>query len=166
MVNLLQNPGFEEGTIGDPSHWLKYYNTPMTYPEFMYPEPGRIVSDSSVGIRFEAGGFIQSVPIDPTKKYMLSGYIKTLGIDGTGVIGIDWKDTLGNWIDKAEICYVSGTTVWTQYQQVVMPAIGTVIGTVFLELRITTGTGTVWFDDISIEETVCDAIVDSTFIVQ
>lgn len=175
MTNLLLNPGFEEGEIGSPSHWFKYY-VPPAEPEFMYPESGRSVSDVSAGIRFDTGSYIQSVSIDPTKNYMLSGYIKTLGIEyvSAGIIGIDWKDASGNWISKAEICSVADTTTWTQYQQIVtsVPGTGTnsnvpSIGTVFLELRVLgESAGTVWFDDILLEETTCDAIPSCSFIVE
>ncbi len=165
MTNLLLNPGFEDGDIEGPSHWLKYYVLPAE-PEFIYPEAGRSVGDVSAGIRFETGSYIQSVSIDPTKKYILSGYMETLGIEnGEGIIGIDWKDASGNWIDKTEICSVSGTTKWTQYQQIVIPVPGTVIGTVFLELK-TTDVGTVWFDDILLEETLCYSTINCSFIVQ
>lgn len=172
MVNLLLNPEFEEGTIGNPSYWTKLYTTPAE-PEFMYPEQGKSVGDISVGIRFESGMLVQSVTIDPTKKYILSGYIKTLGIEdirvgnilpSAGIIGIIWKSTSGYSINKVDMCSVSGSTFWAQCQRILIPDPGTVTGMVFLALR-TSGAGTVWFDSISLEETACDTIVDCTFIV-
>ena len=172
----LKNAGFEDST---PNNWGTLQTGTMQI--YTYPEPGRI-SGSSVSIEYptiEAGQtamWAQNVYVDHSKTYKLSGWLRTLGIIGTGAsIKVDWKNSLGEYLSRSTIMTPQkGTTPWTYVEGNVTPDQNAVMATVNMELYDCSGKA--WFDDISFSETVpgakykcsgspnyiCTAVTDGT----
>lgn len=144
----VKNAGFEEGT---PKDWQTY--STGAAQRYTYPEPGRL-GGSSVAIEYltrEAGKiaiWVQDVQIGRTKKYKLSGWIKTQNIIGSGAsIKVDWKDTNGKFLNTSAIMSLQkGTVPWKYFEGTVIPNASAVKATIALELFDCSGK--VWFDDI------------------
>lgn len=151
----IKNPGFEEGT---PNNW-QTYNT-GTVQRYTYPEPGRVVGSSAVAIEHptrdmgKVSMWVQNIQIDRTKKYKLSGWLKTQNIIGTGVsIRVDWKDATGKYLGTSAIMpYQKGTIPWTYFEGIVTPDQRSVGTTIVLDLYDCSGK--VWFDDLSFSDVV------------
>lgn len=148
-MQKLKNPKFEEGF---PKDW-QIYATGKTQ-KYSYPELGR-TGGSSVAIEYrtkETGkiaALIQSVQIDPTKKYELSGWLKTQDIIGNGAsIKVDWKDSSWKYIGSSTIMTrKTGDIPWTYFKGDVVPHPNAAGATIILELNDCSGK--VWFDDMS-----------------
>lgn len=151
MVNLLLNPGFETGTVGNPDNWWTYTGDGTLL--FTYPEPGRL-GGSSVTISspntLNEGSWGQTVAVDSAKTYTLSGYMKTQNIVGGVVIGIDWDNISENWIGYTELASIEGTVAWTYYTGNITPPAGAAYGNIILEFWYITGKA--WIDDMSFSE--------------
>src|SRR3990167_7788916 len=145
----LKNSKFEECL---PKYW-QTYATGAAH-RYTYPEPGR-VDGSSVAIEYptrETGKMAlltQTVQIDPTKKYKLSGWLKAQNIIGNGgSIKIDWKDSSWKYLSSSTIMTrKTGTIQWTYFEGDVIPHSDAIGATIVLELNDCSGK--VWFDDIS-----------------
>lgn len=156
--NLLLNPGFESGTVGNPNNWGTYTSAgSLTYT---YPEIGRL-GGSSVAISTSStlnnGSWVQSVNINPTKTYKVSGYMKTQNISSNAIVQIDWfyDNTSASWIRTTEIATATGTSPdWFYYEKILIPVdipSNAVRGNVLLKSWYSSGK--VWFDDIMFAET-------------
>ncbi len=147
--NILKNPGFESGI---PNDW-KTWNT-GTGHKYIYPEAGR-TGGSSVAVEYKTkeedklASWIQDIQIDVTKKYKLSGYVKTENIIGTGTsIRIFWKDDNQQILGKSTIMTrQTGTVSWKYFEGVVTPSPNSIRATIVLDLK--DSSGKVWFDDVS-----------------
>ena len=150
----LKNAGFEDST---PNNWETFQTGTMQI--YTYPEPGRI-SGSSVSIEYptieigQTAMWAQNVYVDHNKTYKLSGWLRTLGIIGTGAsIKVDWKNALGEYLSRSTIMTPQkGTTPWTYVEGDITPDQNAVMATVNMELYDCSGKA--WFDDISFSETV------------
>lgn len=156
-TELISNPGFEiinPTNILLPNNWWTY-TTGGTSHKLTYPEPGRI-GGSSVSIEYiTTSGYSAlwgyNVNIDITKKYKLSGWIKTQNIIGTGArIGIDWKSATANLSSNTVVSNITGSTDWLYFEGIVTPNPLSNHGSIVLSLN--NATGKVWFDDISFKE--------------
>lgn len=151
-MEQLKNQGFEEGM---PSNWQVYATD--TKHKYCYPDKG-INAGSSVAIEFQSkdtdkvAALVQNINIDTTKKYKLSGWMKTENIEGTGAsIKIDWKDATGRYIGESSIMSSqTGTIQWTNFEGDITPNKNAAKATIVLELR--NCSGKVWFDDISLTD--------------
>lgn len=156
--NKASNPGFESSdptNLNKPNNWGTYTNITNSNYIFSYPEPGRnggsavSISNSNLQSLNIQGLFVQNIPIDITKQYKLSGWIKTQSIVKAS-IGIDWKNSTGTYLSGASSTGISGTTDWLYIEKILSPHKDSVYGTICLRLENTQGK--VWFDDISVEE--------------
>lgn len=151
-MELLKNSGFEKG---EPDNWSKYATG--TKHIFSYPEIGK-TGIASVAIECptrengSTASWIQTVNINPTKKYRLSGWIKTKDVQGAGAsIKIDWKDSTGQYLSESNIVTRKvGNIPWTNLSGEVTPNPNAVQSTVVLDLK--DSSGKVWFDGISLSE--------------
>lgn len=153
-METLKNRKFDTGT---PSTWGKWYTG--TKHKYTYPESGR-EGGYSATIEYpirEIGknaSWIQTVNIDKTKKYKLSGYIKTQNIIGDGAcIEVDWKDANKKYLSTSIIMTrKTGSSAWTRYEGIVTPNPGASVATVVLMMSDCSGKA--WFDDISFSDIV------------
>lgn len=153
-MQILKNPGFEEGI---PNNWQE--STTGTTQRFTYPEQGR-TTGSSVATEYptrdvgKRAYWFQNIQIDHTKKYNLSGWIKTqniIGDAGGAIIQVDWKDVSGVFLSKSTIMtYQKGTIPWTNFKGDVVPDPNASKATIVLDLFDCSGK--VWFDDISFSD--------------
>jgi len=154
-METLKNRKFESGT---PSVWGKWY-VGASYI-YTYPEPGRVDNEPSVAIEYPIrvadanASWIQTVDIDRTKKYKLSGYIKTQNIVGDGAcIEVDWKDVNKKYLSTSTIMTrKTGSIPWTYFEGIVTPNPTAVFATVVL--MISDCSGKAWFDDISFSDVI------------
>jgi hypothetical protein len=159
-ANIILNPGFETSdptNAKKPASWFPYISN--FAPIFTYPEAGRSPSLRSASIQYSSileglGLWTQSIGVDLTKSYKLSGYIKTSNIvvgnayRNGAYIQIDWKDALGKGISTDIIVSINtGTHDWAYYERIVTPPANTAWGTIVLGLY--GASGKVWFDDIA-----------------
>lgn len=148
--NMLKNPGFDSGVPNDWHTW-----DTGTEHEYIYPDAGRL-NGFSVATRYKTrendklAAWIQDVIIDSSKKYILSGYIKTENIVGTGAsIRIVWKDDDWKYLSTSTImARQTGTIAWKLFEGVVTPHPNATGATLILDLKDCAGK--VWFDDISL----------------
>lgn len=151
-MELVENSGFEEGM---PKNWQTYATG--TVQRFTYPEEGRS-GGSSVAIEYanrEIGKkayWVKNICIDRTKKYKLSGWIKTdniVGDAGSGAyIQVDWKDIMGNHLSSSNIMVAQvGIILWTYFEREIIPDVNATQAAIILVLNDCSGK--VWFDDIS-----------------
>ena len=149
-MEQLENTGFEEGM---PSDWHIY--TTGTKHICTYSETGRS-GGFSMAIEYptreigKVATFIQSLQIDITKTYKLSGWMMTEAIDGKGAsIKVEWRDVAGEDLGTSRIMtYQVGTIPWTNFEGDVTPNPGATEATIVLSLSDCSGK--VWFDDISL----------------
>lgn len=153
-MQLLKNPGFEDGM---PNDWQTY--STGTTQIHTYPEEGRR-DGYSIAIEYKIrelnkmAAWVQNIQIDHTKKHKLSGWMKIQNIIGNGaVIRVDWKDVTGRFLGTSNIMmYKSGTISWTYFEGEVIPNPGAILATIVLELY--NCSGKVWFDDISFSDVI------------
>ncbi len=153
---MLKNSNFEEGM---PNDWQTY--TTGTTQRYIYPEPGRITG-SSVSIECpnieanKTASWIQTVIIDNTKKYKLSGWMYTENIAssaGGARIKVDWKDVDKKFLGESNIMiYQIGTIPWTFFEGDVIPHPNATDATIVLLLY--NCSGRVGFDNISFSEII------------
>lgn len=81
VPNLLQNPGFEEGADGEPSHWRWSTARPENF-QVAWAQEGR-TGKRSLYIRalsgVMSGYWSQSVPVEPGIPYLLRGWFRLGG---------------------------------------------------------------------------------------
>ncbi|MCD6166335.1 NPCBM/NEW2 domain-containing protein [bacterium] len=157
--NLIQNPGFEEGTGELPDHWATFIQTGS--PEFSWVSDEFHAGAKSICITHTdsaMSSFYQKVAVQPNYKYKVSGYIKTAGVE----IGENWweggaqlridGDVQGNWWDNMT-SRVYGDSDWTYVELEITTTEDA--DTIEVHCKLGEGlkiTGTAWFDDISLEE--------------
>lgn len=147
--NVLKNPGFESGMPDDWQTW-----DTGTKHKYIYPDIGR-TKGSSVAVEYESkeegklAAWYQNIRVDPTKKYKVSGYVKTENIIGTGAsIRVDWKDKDWQYLSRSEIMLrQNGSIPWTLFEGVVTPDPDAAVGVIILSLKDSSGKAL--FDDIS-----------------
>ncbi|GEM_PF-3349913 len=158
--NLIRNSSAEYGTWGDTSGWYAYtaagsggqYFSSIAHNgerslklQGMTPDfAGYIHTKSSIG-----GGYLKT---KPGTKYVLSAYVKTVNVAGTGAY-LRYKGVTSNQgvtvTDKTST-YVTGTQDWTRLTlEFTASGLPPTVPIIYLGL---TGTGEVFFDDIKLEE--------------
>lgn len=157
--NLLQNPGFEDGTGALPDNWATYVQTGN--PEFSWVTNVFHTGAKSICIVHpdsSMSSFYQKIAVKPNYKYKVSGYIKTENVE----LGANWweggaqlridGDVKGNWWDNMT-ARVGGTEDWTYVELEVTTTDDA--DTIEVHCKLGEGLkikGTAWFDDISVEE--------------
>lgn len=154
MTNLLKNPSFDQGM---PKDWQTYQTG--TAHKYTYPDTGKV----NVGISTEyetreigkKAAWVQNV--DLSRKYKLSGWVKTENIvsdnvDGGTNIVIDWKNASGIVVgtSKVGVNPIKGTNAWALIETEVTANPGATQATILLLLNDCSGK--VWFDDVTFTE--------------
>jgi hypothetical protein len=158
-ANELHNPGFEPVYGCPPPFWSQL--SQYCDPSFKCGEPGRNGGTSLAIQLLQIKSFdpwpyamwLQNVPVQAGKSYIISGWIKTEDVEGQGgaLIAAHWKDHHQTWIGATYFMqFVKGTTGWTYYQGNVTPPPGATIGTFCCMMSGCSGTA--WYDDASFKE--------------
>jgi len=139
---LLTNPGFESGIT-------PWYVTDANYCTVSTDDPhSGIYSGKIVGADT---WLLMSQFVDPAQEgvtYYVSGWLKTVNVTTYAEIWLQFLDSGYGIISESEVGQATGSTSYTQYSDsLVAPA-----GTVILRIRLifASGTGTAYFDDISV----------------
>jgi F5/8 type C domain-containing protein/Big-like domain-containing protein/beta-propeller repeat-containing protein len=145
-VNLLTNPGFEDG-LSSPLGWQKS----SWEPSAVFTWDAGIAHAGARSVRIDApapndASWLQTVPVTPFTTYVLSAWIKTQGIaqSGTGAtLGFD-----GTWSHTTSLF---GTNDWTFVTMAYDSGAATTL-TVQARIGFWAGmsSGTAWFDDIRV----------------
>jgi hypothetical protein len=157
--NLLQNPGFEDGTGVLPDNWSTYIQNGTSdfswVTDTIYNGAKAVCiihADSAMS------SFYQKVVVQANYKYKVSGYIKTENIGSRGAwweggaqLRID-GDVTGNYWDNMT-SKLEGTNDWTYVElEVTTKSDADTIG---VNCKLGEGykiAGTAWYDDIVLEE--------------
>jgi len=155
--NLIPNSGFE----GQLAYWSISEGTAIYgYDDYEFHSG----LHSVLGVETNTGSLgrlYQDVTgrVSSGKQYKISGWIKTLNVEGFVVIALDYVASNG-WTPAdgyvKEIGYVSGTTDWTYYESDIFtlpPMPSDTVATWFL-FDFNAGKGLVWWDDVSLNEIV------------
>lgn len=151
--NLLVNPGFESGLTGwSTSQGTAVYSIDnMTLYSGFFSCRGVETGIGSLGRLYQDVTNITS----SGNQYQISGWIKTSGVNGSVVIGLDYVDADG-WTPEDgyvyEIGYVSGTQDWTFFQSdwLILPPMPSDAQALWFLFDFNNGAGTAWFDDVSL----------------
>ncbi len=154
----LQNASFEYIYGKPPAFWWHWSQN--CQPLFLFPEPGRN-GGSCIAIQMSetepfqpspSAIWLQNVPVQEGRSYIIGGWINTETIIGQGGARIvsQWKGPGNKWIGATEFMkYVKGTNSWTHYQGKVTAPPGATICTVGCSMAGCSGTA--WYDDISFQ---------------
>ena len=151
--NLLENPGFEQQLTGwstsDGS--AAYTAQTQTVHAGTYSAKGVETSSGSLGRLYQE----VTSKVVVGQQYKISGWIKTEGITGQVIIGLDYV-TSGGWTPGGGyikgIGYVSGTKDWTYYESVpfTMPAMPAEATALWVLFDFNAGAGTAYWDDVAL----------------
>ena len=153
--NLLKNSSFEEGEK-TPVNWLRYL---ISTEQAVYGEKAAHSGKRGVGLTSTShkygGGWIyeKMLPVIPGEKYCLSGWIKSNSWGGNN-ISIAWfgvKDGRPKWKSTSRSKLVNGKKNWTKVKLTVTVPKDVSFAKISLGRRWK-ATGTVYFDDISLEK--------------
>ncbi|HUG92910.1 MAG TPA: DUF4019 domain-containing protein [Planctomycetaceae bacterium] len=160
--NLVANPGFEEDSTPDAAaYWIALTKTTPAEPEARCVRDTATAHEGRASVRIDKSetkfpvaeaGFLQTIQELPAGKLVLSGYLKTKDVEGAAAIKLRIVDYRQGpvpikWVETPA---VTGTTDWTRYRAEIEVPAGTT-GELGLVLQ---GTGTVWFDEISLTPVV------------
>lgn len=146
-TNIIPNPGFEQGSTG----WI------------LDPPNCQVVTDcahsgqSSLRIRTDDPGIYKltyvTPPVVPGRNYSLSCWIKTENVTGSGAsLLMSIYSKKGRWLADVRTARITGTSDWTLVTAD-CDNLRADAGKVYLYLLMERGcTGTVWFDDVSVED--------------
>ncbi len=100
----------------------------------------------------------QRFPVKPGYAYRISAWIQTNGVQGPDPIGaslaLEWRDSKGNYVGGFYPNGFKGTTPWQRFEAVSMAAPSDAAYAIFVAYVRAKSTGVVWFDDVSVEETM------------
>lgn len=140
----LWNGTFTEGS-NTPAQWTKEGDATIARDTMIFKTgPAALRTEVSSG----KGNAEQSYALPGTRKFKLSGYIKTEGDAKAQVVvmPLDEKITMNQW---KQIVYCQGTTDWRHFQKDVELPEWTGSFRVMLNLE---GTGKAWLDDLAIDD--------------
>lgn len=154
-VNLIKNPGFEEGTGSLPDYWsVNLWDKKPETTRILWEEGGAHGGEKYMVIDSRSENdarLIQSVQVEPNKIYKLSCWVKTKNVGlknlGASFSVIDYMGTVGD---------LRGTNDKWQEMTVYLKTESNIT---FLQIGLGLGgyanlnTGTVMFDDIALYET-------------
>jgi hypothetical protein len=150
-VNLLANPGFEQGSNGKPTGW-----TTIAWKTSTFIWDNTVNHSGQYSVKIDTSQpndlrWAQTVNVLPCSKYKLTAWVKTLNV-GHSLEANDIGASLridGTYTMTQDL---KGTNDWTQLSADITTGSETTL-TVLLRLGFTSGTntGTVWFDDADLE---------------
>ncbi|MHC4394796.1 MAG: carbohydrate binding domain-containing protein, partial [Planctomycetota bacterium] len=141
---LLVNPGFESGT----SPWYIGDAVQITISN-EDPHSG------TYSAKFAGNNtwLLMSQNVDPAQEgvtYDVSGWMKTVSVTTEGQIILQFLDSGWGIISESQIGSATGSTAYTQYSDSLLSPTGTAL--LRLRLVMPNGTGTIYYDDLSITE--------------
>ncbi len=160
--NLVQNPGFEDGTGDLPENWSTFIQAGDA-GNILFAWVTDEVHSGSKAVKIAhmdsaMSAFTQTISVKPNYEYKVSGWIKTADVD----TGANWweggaqlaikGDVVGNWWDNMT-SRLGGTNDWTYVEK----SFTTTDDAQSIEIQCKLGEGmpikgTAWFDDISVVE--------------
>jgi hypothetical protein len=154
--NMLRNPGMWEISQNvSPIAWWTWDDN--VQPNYLYPETDKndgysigieIPKDNDPEIPFSAS-WRQKVTVKKKCTYILTGWIKTENIEGSGGARIvaNWHNSNDEWIGSSDIMGdITGTHHWYCYEgEVVAPEDAKYC---IVSCQIVNSTGKAWFDDM------------------
>lgn len=152
-TNLLKNPGFEDGAGDDPLYWYRAMipvsGLNLSWDSEINHSGNRSVSISNTHEYDEVvcNNWAQNIELIPVEKILiLEGWIKTIDVESV-IICIQCWNEYGVMLAFGSTQDLNGTHDWGKYNaSVIVPS-----GTSMITIRATlTGTGQVWFDDITL----------------
>lgn len=152
--NLLANPGFETGDVGN-SYPLSWGRVALANGALKGVAPTWETGFSNTGARSMkftslagVGGYIEQVTfVMPSTAYEISCFVKMSGVTGSGVkISVNEYDATGIWLTKSDFLLGSGTY---EYQKKIS-TLTTMSTTTRINFSVifTGGDGTMWIDDL------------------
>lgn len=156
--NLIRNSSAEYGNWGDSSFWYAstYSGSGIqSFSSVAYSGKRSFMitsSDSSFSGAINTKTSITSSYLRlPKKKHILSAYVKTENVTGVGVkLKLKTVSNHGDTIQNLASEAITGTNDWTRIQLTVPYfLVGDLVTFVYLTLE---GTGTVYFDNVKLEE--------------
>ena len=161
--NLIRNPGFEAGLIEWRSTRFINPADSATY----HPAVGRSISGATSAAGVEAqpgnlGRLYQDVTarVVVGRTYEIGGWIRTEGVEGEVVIGLDyvradgWTPGAGSYV--REVGRLTGTRDWTYFESdpFVLPPAPPEAGAsaLWFLFDFNNGSGTAWWDDVFLRE--------------
>jgi arylsulfatase A-like enzyme len=140
IVNMLKNPGFEEGTTG----WGGISGATTIDPSVFHGGVKSLKEPAASSDRIVT----QSVIVSGGVQYRVSSWIKTQGISNQARISVQFKDSANNLISTF---FVGGSLVGDNNWSFRTADLTTPTNAVSAQLRLVVrnGSGTAWFDDTS-----------------
>ena len=162
-TNCVYNPSFEEGSRDIPSGWEQW--TLQGNAEFLWDGNVAHSGKRSVRISNSTGmaGWLTTadylIPVDLAKKYIVSGWIKTDGVnpEHSACLIVAWFDQSKKYISVSAVSpgWIVGTKDWTQVSLTVVPPYGKPVAYAQVGCRmdfVGVAGGTAWFDDLEFKE--------------
>jgi eukaryotic-like serine/threonine-protein kinase len=152
-TNVLANSGFENSLTS----WSVVPGTATYTVDSTTKHSG---ASSVMGVETSSGNIgrlYQDVTgvLTPGQEYQISGWIKTSGVVGSVVIGLDYVDS--NFYTPTdghvnEIGHVSGTQDWTYFESptFTLPSMPSDASALYFLFDFNAGYGTAWFDDVAL----------------
>lgn len=151
LVNLLTNPGFEEGT-GMPAAWQHFPPVPRADATYTWDTTTAASGTHSVAIESKAptgfGMWQQVVSVAPGTIYRFAGYVQLEGVEGHANLQVVFRATDRSIIERVDLPSHSGTIPWLYdfpHEINVRAPANAATAEVNLFLQ---GKGKVWFDEI------------------
>jgi tetratricopeptide (TPR) repeat protein len=150
-AGLLKNPGFEEGLEG----WTRNYDDPRRQVTL----DATVKREGSQALRVNSPQpsdtvFYQEVKLEPGRWYRLTGWVRTRGLisHGSSTYGTFAVQQSGGVNLVARGPNHGGDTEWTETAVTFQAPAGGLTRICVCFACFGTGTGTVWFDDLNLEE--------------
>lgn len=151
--NLIANPGFENRLTG----WSTTEGTTVYVPDSTIQHHGCCSAKGLEITQGSLGRLYQDVTgtTSTGNQYQISGWIKTSNVVGDAVIGLDYVGG-GGWTPPdgsvMEIGRLNGTQDWTYFQSApfALPRMPSDAQALWFFFDFNMGTGTAWFDDVSL----------------
>lgn len=155
--NILKNSGFEDEIEDNPAYWFKAYiaaeNLTMTWDDEISHNGSKSVHIENTHIYDESvsnnwAQTINLIPLDRTVE--LTGWVKTIEAESVVMVIQCWNENreMVAFGTTQTTTNITGTTDWTMYTASVNIPKDT--ESIIVRLALT-GTGQVWFDDVSLE---------------
>jgi len=154
--NILLNSGFETEIEESPAYWYqaiipaKNLTMPYESKEIYSGTKSACIKNTHIYDEEVSNNWAQTITIVPLDRFVeLSGWVKTIDAESVVMVIQCWDENnklVGFGTTQSET-NITGTTDWTQYSATVkVPT-----ETEFIIIRLAlTGTGQVWFDDVTL----------------
>jgi hypothetical protein len=164
-ANIIQNPGFESSLTS----WS--FSNGGTSGTYLIDPASPFAGTKSLKLSAPGGSDTanvtqSSISVNAAKFYEFSVYYKTLSMSGTPYLKIYWYDSSSALLSSRTINLPKSQAAWGLYNvaitdnKVGLPQAPNLAVQASLELGVSGGTGTVWFDEVRMEQVLLDAAGD------